>query len=119
MIDNLAVFVFEEGQNTACSFCGTLIVPGFSIAVIGGISVINLDYRNLNSVVPLPLPVFYTWIVGLFECYSWEFEGRLTLSLMIVRIRALWFGIQRSNQLGPVRKSSTRYMHVKSTNDAL
>jgi len=57
----------------------------------------NLDYRNLNRIVPSPLPVFYIRIVGLVEGY-WGLGGRST-SITQAGIRAAWFGIQSSNQL--------------------
>ena len=103
MINGIATFVFKE-LNAAFLFRDTLIVAGFFIAVTG-ISVTNFDCRNLNRIVMLLLPVFNIQIVRLAEGYQWRLGGRSTLSLT-TGIRALWFAIQRIDQLCSVRRFS-------------
>jgi len=73
--NNITVFIFKESQNTSFFLCDTLrlIVIGFAIAVIG-ISIMNLDYRNLNHIIPSPFPVFDIQIVRLVEGY-WSLRG--------------------------------------------
>ena len=85
--DNLSVFILKKSQDAAFMFFDAPSVLGIAIG-IAGISIINLDYSKLNRIILLPIPVFYVWIVGLFEGYLWVLEGRLTLSLMALRISA-------------------------------
>jgi hypothetical protein len=61
-VDNLAIFIFEKGQNTIISFGSAFVVHRITIA-IAGISIIDLDYGKLNGIILPPLPMFYAWIV--------------------------------------------------------
>ena len=119
MIDNLAIFIFKESQNTIFLCFDTPIIIEISIAV-ARISITNLDDRKLSHVVLLPLPVLYIWIVRLSKGCSCGLEDRITVSLTnSIGIGLSWFGIQGCDQLCSVCKLLGQCMHVKSTNDAL
>lgn len=83
MINNLAIFVFKESQDTTFLSFGTPVIlqVGITLAVtVSRISIVKFDYRKLSFVILSPLPVLYLWIVSLFEGYSWGFGDRLAVS---------------------------------------
>lgn len=104
-VDNLAVFVFKESQNTAFIFF-VLKVIGITIE-IAGVSILDSNYSKLNCIVLLPLPVFYIGIVRLIEGNLWGIESRSMLNIG-TRVR-WWFGIQHFDQLHLVCKIKAIY----------